>query len=247
VIFPAVDYQLLMDFIQRLDFTRVDIDFFENLKNIFSFSQDNIPKKRWTTLPAILTLDQLRDIISLLNTFSPGNNSPIDKIQEIIFTYHEFEIQINQLQNHLPSEREDKNQFAQKVNELENELQLHQDHLNSEKKEKMTITERKEEFEKSSIKQCYSMRNLKKNSKMKDHSMRSLKKNSTMKDQVMRSLKKNSLIRKQLMKILRMNYDWKRMKGISSNNLNLISQNYSLILLISLRLLKSLLNHNNIN
>jgi hypothetical protein len=93
VIFPAVDYDLLMHFIPNLNFSEVQMNSIVNLIKIFNFTQINIPTQRWNTIPTFLSLDQLRDIVFLLNSLSQENQRPIENLLEIKFNYEEFEIQ----------------------------------------------------------------------------------------------------------------------------------------------------------
>jgi hypothetical protein len=122
VIFPAIDYQLLKQFIQELDFMNVHIDLFENLKKIFELHPENIPIQRWLIFPNILSFDQLDSMSKLLNLYSQENKSSIEKLQEILFNYKEYEIQNDQLKTGLQSEINNSTRVNQKVKELENEL-----------------------------------------------------------------------------------------------------------------------------
>jgi hypothetical protein len=123
IIFPAVDYQHFLNFIQELDFTEAHLELFENLKKIFYFPEENIPKNRWTNIPTILSLEQLNELINILNLFSNENISPINKLKEIIFNYQEFQVQINQLKDHLQSEINDKAKIVESAHELQKELE----------------------------------------------------------------------------------------------------------------------------
>jgi hypothetical protein len=123
VIFPAVDYDVLVQFIQNLDFRFVDNESFENLKKIFYLSQEIIPMQRWSTMPILLSLDQFNQIVTLLNTFFQENTKPIEKLEMILFNYKEYEIQNSKLKNHFQSKMEVKTKTVLEVKELNEKLQ----------------------------------------------------------------------------------------------------------------------------
>jgi hypothetical protein len=92
-IFPALDYQLILQFIQQLSFTDINSILFERLKMFLCFPQDNIPTNRWESILTIFSLDQYNNFISLLNLFLPENASSMEKLEKLIFQEFESEIQ----------------------------------------------------------------------------------------------------------------------------------------------------------
>jgi hypothetical protein len=114
VIFPAVDCDLFIQFVQNFNFCLVHINLLENLKKIIYFPQENVPFQRWKIFPTLLSLAELNNLIILLNSISQDNNPPIEKLQEIMFNYNEFEGQIILLRSYLQSKAEKRNYNSSK-------------------------------------------------------------------------------------------------------------------------------------
>jgi hypothetical protein len=98
VIFPAVDYQLLIRFIQELDFSKLHIELFEKLKLLIPFLKKIFQRIDGQIYPPsyLFTTAKSDDYFGFIFT---RNISPIQKLPEIIFYQNEFEIQINHLKN----------------------------------------------------------------------------------------------------------------------------------------------------
>jgi hypothetical protein len=148
--FEAVDYQLLIQFLQNLEFRETHIELFENLKSIFSFQQEFISMSRWQNAPTFLSLNQFQNFMDLLNSLSVGNMATQEKIQTMFFNYKEFEIQIGQMKKILKTEITKKitleNQLEQ-INSNMKELQIKINKLNAANEEKKRLEQVEKEIE----------------------------------------------------------------------------------------------------
>jgi hypothetical protein len=126
VVLPAVNYQLLKSFIDKLPFSEINFDFFENIKSLIFFPQENFFINRWEKPPTFLSLEQFHEFVNVLYSFSNQFKNPQENLEQVINYYQKYENEFNSLKVQLNKEIEERHKKSETIRELETQLEQSQ-------------------------------------------------------------------------------------------------------------------------